>query len=436
MVRRESTLAEFSRILKDMRFIATCLLLLFAVVPARAGLYYSGEIYADLPAQWRGFLLDHRLLRMIAVAPTTALDASPLRVKYQQEAAMLERKTRTADDTADLGAIYVRLGVVDKAIELLRAGQRDHPNHFAISANLGTAWQLRGDLSAAAESLRIAVKLAPGRWLGTEELHLKLVLGRLRAKRPGNLDDLFGVVMPLNEAERKKLPAGAAARVQQLALWLPNDGLLLWQLAELADSFGDVRSAAAMMEGCVQQFNLGAPDVRRRRQILKEAVEQLPKATIDKAGHQPDHAGSLAFRSRRPLASQTLELPLPPIDATGVNPVPWDLFGNTVFAGRFPPRFPKYLQDLDGKQVSLVGFAQPLRDADNMTAFLFIESPVGCWYCEMPDLTAIIHVSLPTGETTRYQRGLQRVTGRLSLNRDEPEDFLFGLRDARIAPVD
>ena len=36
---------------------------------ARAGLHYSGETPAELPAQWRGFLLDHRAVRFVGVAP-------------------------------------------------------------------------------------------------------------------------------------------------------------------------------------------------------------------------------------------------------------------------------------------------------------------------------------------------------------------------------
>ena len=48
---------------------------------AWAGLYYSGENIAELPSQWRGFLLDQRTLRMAGVKPAPGRPASPLRVK-------------------------------------------------------------------------------------------------------------------------------------------------------------------------------------------------------------------------------------------------------------------------------------------------------------------------------------------------------------------
>src|SRR5437016_10837870 len=87
-----------------------------ATAQARAGLYYSGEPIAELPSQWRGFLIDQRALRNIAVKPGSATAASPLRARYEEAAAKLE-KTRhqrklAADEAADLGALYVRLGEI------------------------------------------------------------------------------------------------------------------------------------------------------------------------------------------------------------------------------------------------------------------------------------------------------------------------------------
>src|SRR5262249_2411975 len=154
---------------------------------ARAGLHYSGETYAELPSQWRGFLLDQRTLRNIAVKPTARTPASPARLRYLDEAARLEKAGRerklTADELADLGALYVGLGEPGKAVALLRPAQRAYANHFRIAANLGTAFQLQGDLQQAALCLEQAVRLAPGKFQKAEEAHLKLVRQRLREPR-------------------------------------------------------------------------------------------------------------------------------------------------------------------------------------------------------------------------------------------------------------
>src|SRR5271155_4180585 len=94
---------------------------------AQAGLYYSGETFAELPSQWRGFLLDQRLLRQAAMKPL-GNTPNPVRKKYEAAAEALAVKARdgklTADECADLGALYFRLGEVTKAVDVLRKGQR------------------------------------------------------------------------------------------------------------------------------------------------------------------------------------------------------------------------------------------------------------------------------------------------------------------------
>src|SRR5438874_9911023 len=99
---------------------------------AEAGLYYSGEVFAELPSQWRGFLLDQRTLRQIAVPETPKTPASPARVRYLEEREKLEKKVATghlsAEESADLGALYVRSGEPSKAVAVLRPAQQRHPN--------------------------------------------------------------------------------------------------------------------------------------------------------------------------------------------------------------------------------------------------------------------------------------------------------------------
>jgi hypothetical protein len=421
---------------------------LLLVADARAGLYYTGEPTAELPSQWRGFLLDHRTLRNVSIKPGVGQPANPARQHYLAEASKLEAKSKrqplTAEEWADLGAIYVRLGEPARAVENLRKALRDHPRDFKIMANLGTAWQLAGDLSQAMVCLEQAVRLAPGKYQRAEEYHLKLVRLRLKHRGAAGLDDLFGVRYvgddgtyepgKLARAEKKKLPSHAVAVAQQLGLWLPADAPLLWQLAELANAYGGVRTAAGMMDGCVTQFGLQDPELRAHRRVLREAAPAVV-TTGAKAEHE-GHVDRLPARSKRPLLTRLDQTPLPPIDVKGVNALPWPVLADTTLDRKFHPTFPKYLKELDGKQVTVIGFMQPLVEELEVTSFLAIENPVGCWYCEMPEITGMIFVELPEGKTATYTRGQVRVTGRLSLNATDPEQFLFTLRDAKVADLD
>ena len=314
--------------------------------PTHAGLYYSGEVFAELPSQWRGFLLDQRQLRGIAVKPAMGVAASPARLRYEEEAAKLvklakERKL-TADEAADLGALYVRLGEVGHALEVLRPAQREHAEHFRVAANLGTAWQLNGDFNQAASCLQSAVKLAPEKYQKAEELHLKLVRQRAReAKDAQTLDDLFGIRFvgeggkfeagKMAAEQSKKLPNDAAAQLQLLALWLPHDGRLLWQLGELANAHGDPATAASIMDGCVTRIRPTFPrSCAHRQSVRAEADTRAANPNVQEKTEHGGHAGLLKTKSPRPLAQKLEHTPLPPIDAIGVNALTWDVITETV----------------------------------------------------------------------------------------------------------
>ena len=278
------------------------LLMVLSATPVLAGVHYSGETFRELPAQWRGFLPDHRILRAVGATTNNSLPVPPMRDGYADAVLKLEAlgKSRalTADESADLGALSIRLGQPQKAVNGLRVAARQNPDHFRLAANLGTAWQLSGDLTQAALALEEAVRLAPAAFKEAESLHLKLARERTSdGKRPALLlDNLFGVNYvgetgkpepgTIAASEKKKLPANAVALVQQLALWLPNDGRLLWQLGELANAFGDVRTAANLLDGCVTEFALESPDLRSRRLLYRTAADDAEKADAHPAHRQ------------------------------------------------------------------------------------------------------------------------------------------------------
>ncbi|MCS6866352.1 MAG: hypothetical protein RMJ56_15075 [Gemmataceae bacterium] len=413
-----------------------------------AGVYYSGEQFAELPSRPAGFFVDHRALRAAGYERPDGLP-SPLRDHYLAAAARLEQLTQTrrwtADEIADRGALYLRLGQPEKALNLLVPAARQFPDHFAIAANLGTAFQLTGDLDRAAAQLQEAVRLAPAKWQRFEQAHLQLVQQRRKEGKAAqaftNVDDLFGVKYvgesgqpeagTIAAAERQKLPDDALAIVQQLALWLPADGRLLWQFGELCNAYGDVRAAAAALEGCVAEFALAAPELRQRRRLYRDAADQIAQ----KPGHE-QHRPTFKVKSSRPLVKAFDESLLPAISDEKPNPLPWPLLAATVFDTKGRPTFAKYLDQLDGKTVTLTGFMQSTHDGRLVASFFLLEYPIGCWFCEVPDPTGLVFVELPEAKTTELRRGLVKVTGVLELNRDNPESYLFSLRDARVGEVD
>ncbi len=416
-------------------------LIAFLSTALQAGVTYSGDARSELPAEWAGFLRDQRALRLAADPRNAGATAFvPLRDSAVDGVVKLEqlKKARalSADELADLGALHLRLGQPEKAVGVLRPANRSHPEHFRIAANLGTAWQQAGDLAQATAVLEEAVRLAPKEHKSLEALHLKLVRGRAKERKNAAApDDLFGVVYSgepgtMDAKEKAKLPAEALALVQELALALPSDGRLLWQLAELANAHGDVRTAANLLDGAVVELGLQAEEARTRRARYR-AADELAK----KEDHTV-HRGTLKFKSSRVFKTLVDETKLPKVDAKGTNPLPWSALAETTLTKKFQPKFLKYIDDLDGRTVTFTGFLRPTHNGDGLTEFLMTESPIGCWYCESPGATQVVWVELAEGKSVDFSRAPIQVTGRLELNRADAEGHLYRVVGARVKRVE
>jgi len=393
--------------------------------------------FRPLPVEWRGFLSDLRTLRNAA---NPAPGPNPLRETLTDRVAAIEAKAKTAalsaDDAADLGECYVRLGQPLKAVGVLRDARRIDPKYYRAAAGLGIAWAAAGDWNQAANAFDDAVGLAPAAWKGVDAAHRSLARARAKeAKDADGLDDLFGVRFvgesgkpeagKIAAAERKKLPAAAVAVVQHLLTRSPADARLLWQLGEVANTTGDVRTAANILDGCVGDFGLKSEDARARRKVYRAAADELAK-TEDHATHR----GTQTFKSARLFAKLTDEARLPKIDPAGVNRLPWAALGDTAIGPKFAPNFLKRVADLDGKTVELVGFMRPFGGATE--EFVLTEFPVGCWFCDQPGPLQVAVVELAGGKRTDYLPGAVVVTGKLELNRTDPEKHLFAVTAARV----
>jgi tetratricopeptide (TPR) repeat protein len=209
-------------------------------------------------------------------------------------------------------------------------------NNFMVAANLATAYLLTRDLQRADDYLQQALSIWPREWPGlskeqlawykeVETAQLKLIRVRRREllahggkDQPiENVDDLFGVkfgdsavvpalggstvgllaaplapapvlaasaVVPgrtdganyeagtIAAAAKEKLPKNALAIVQQLLLWMPNDGRLYWLLGELLNAQGDINNAKTVLDQCADTRKINAKQLIAHRQVLDEAI--------------------------------------------------------------------------------------------------------------------------------------------------------------------
>lgn len=123
------------------------------------------------------------------------------------------------------------------------------------------------------------------------------VEGPARPKLPTQIDPLFrdkvtnDPVRYVNEAgeyqpggiapaEQAKLPPDAIAVVQQLLLWYPSDPALIWQLAELYNAKGDLKSAELLFNQCISEYHIDSREARDHRSQVNSQNEWIRAEVI------------------------------------------------------------------------------------------------------------------------------------------------------------
>jgi hypothetical protein len=297
-----------------MRSVLTLLIFLLVLMPIQAGIHIVGEKLEPV-AELAEFPAQLRFLRGYG-PPDVTMNSKPTtqRLEFLAKVEALRAKQKlTPDEQANLGGylLYLKFSTprqpaYEEAVAVMEPALRANPRHFALAANLGTAYQVTGRLDAAERCLQTAVDLAPAPLREMEQLHLRLVQRRLRENLPRgaqpDLDLLFGrAAAPcrfadargnwnygdLAASELDKLPGRSAAeatrQIKQLLIWLPDDGRLHWQLAEWAMVMKNPKLALELFRDSVDTFRLSHQSLKQRRTQVQEA-SHWPTSVSPKPG--------------------------------------------------------------------------------------------------------------------------------------------------------
>jgi hypothetical protein len=333
-----------------MRGILVGLALLGLTSTATAGIYNTRAPLLDPPPEKVRSVVGQ--LRAVPVKPKGPLDPGSMRGLYLRQAESLEQErsngTFSTIDRINLGACYIRLGELPKAIRVLTADRTDR-NHFLIQANLASAYFLSGDLEVAIRYQRQALEHWPALWATfpapqlawyrkCEKLFLRLLIARqvesrnMRKMRGLEVDPLFPglrLVGPSGEYEagahspdvQDVLPTDAGGITLQLVLWYPADARLYWLLAELLNGAGQVGVAREILDELVFNSDVGAvfKDLRAHRKVLDDAMNLIKVLPIQDpptvalllavCGSIPQ--GNLAAMSPAGMVGQTVGRALP-----------------------------------------------------------------------------------------------------------------------------
>ncbi len=85
----------------------------------------------------------------------------------------------------DYAVALVHRGESKTAVSILEAIEKEHPGEYTVAANLGTAYELSGDLEKAYQWIGEGIRRDPKSHEGTEWLHLLIIDARMaQAKNP------------------------------------------------------------------------------------------------------------------------------------------------------------------------------------------------------------------------------------------------------------
>jgi hypothetical protein len=314
------------------RFLHGILILCVALAVtavARAGIYNTAEeddIRLDPSfAKFRTTLKD---VEMIGFPASAKLEfVSAIRKRYLLWEALAGKsppRDLSIEDEIDYTAVLLRRKSPE-AVPYLEQVTRRHPENILLQSHLAQAyWSVPGNESRAIDVLNrllskrtwpelfqdmdqdqreMLVKIGwsdhPTDFYRRVEGYL-LKLMRLRSKEPAGqpfqaVDAIFDGGTPstpirfvndkgefepgkVSLAEKKKLPANARDIVQQLLLWMPEDRRLYWLLGEIYNTEGTkdgMIAASSIFDELVFTFNQRAPDLRERRQQLRDHVKQF-----------------------------------------------------------------------------------------------------------------------------------------------------------------
>ncbi len=374
------------------------------------------EEWAEQPARTRGFVRDLRNVRMVAVAPAQLAVGNPLRPPYEQELGLLPSRGQraSAKPWGDEAALRLRLGDWGGAEEAAREGLGRFPTNGRLALLVALAAHSREDWPQAERAMALAVALAPpSEWKKKRQDHLAWIRARSKGVGPWLLE----------VADRWKGREGLAS-AQELCLLVPGDALAPVLAACRARDAGDSHGALSLVDGVAGESGVRPELVTTLRAGLSARV------AAEMAGNKaPKHPSDL-YRSDAPFIPReaTVVLP-PPVD--GAQPMPWALLGQSRFR-KGDPRHSNLLEKMDGKIIEISGFTHFLGEEPPDGPVVLVELPFGCWHCDMPGLPGLLDLYMADGQNLQPSREPLRLRGRLRLNRDNPEDYLFRLEEARV----
>jgi tetratricopeptide (TPR) repeat protein len=139
-------------------------------------------------------------------------------------------KAHTDAERNDYAAALLFAGRFSDAVPVLEALERDHPGQYATASNLGTAYELVGDLDQAKVWIAKGVERNPESHVGTEWLHLAILDTKQKLKTDPNWLRTHSVFDGVKDRSRAEIAHALEYQLNERLYFIRHDDLVMCDL--------------------------------------------------------------------------------------------------------------------------------------------------------------------------------------------------------------
>lgn len=206
---------------------------------------------------------------------------------------------------SDYSVYLLKLGKYKEALDILTRLQQYYPLEYKIAANLGTAYELNGDVENALHFIKLGMQLNPDAHEGSEWVHVRVLETKLLLKK--NADYLSDhTVLSLTEAQeldslvRKQINI----QIRERFPFSPGpDPIMASLLTDLGDCYANTESiefAKAVYEIAKKYYGDQSPALDDRIKSMQKLINKYLNVTPQRhAGHEATNVklGSIHYKT-------------------------------------------------------------------------------------------------------------------------------------------
>lgn len=212
-------------------------------------------------------------------------------------------KLKTTKDykwLSNYAVLLLKAGRTKEALDLLEQLSLKHPDEYQIAANLGTAYELSGNVEKALEFIQRGVELNPNAHAGSEWVHVKLLEAKLKLQKDPNYLNKNKV---LNlSANQKKDPKVRTQLMIQIRERFPfckgPDPIMASLLIDLGDCYAQTASieyAKALYEIALHYYGAAAqmadPKINQMKKLLQQFADMDVRDVVHPNANELDMEG-------------------------------------------------------------------------------------------------------------------------------------------------